>query len=81
RIQEYVAAYDVMHGFYKSIILGILLATVGCYKGYHAAGGARGVGNATTQAVVISSISVFVLDYVLSALLMKFEPTYNAVSY
>ena len=81
RIREYVAGYDVMHGFYKSIILGILLATVGCYKGYNAAGGARGVGVATTQAVVISSISVFIIDYVLSALLMKFEPAYNAVNY
>ncbi len=81
RIREYVASYDVMHGFYKSIILGILLATVGCYKGYNAAGGARGVGVATTQAVVISSISVFIIDYVLSALLMKFEPAYNAVTY
>lgn len=81
RIREFVAPYDVMHGFYKSIVLGILLATVGCYKGYNAAGGARGVGVATTQAVVIGSISVFILDYVLSALLMKFEPTYNAVSY
>ena len=77
RIREYVTSYDVLHGFYKSIVFGILLATVGCYKGFNAAGGARGVGNATTQAVVISSISVFVIDYVLTAILMKFEPTYN----
>ena len=46
---------------------------VGCFKGFHAKGGARGVGMATTQAVVIGSISVFVLDYVLTALLLIFE--------
>lgn len=80
RIREYVADYDVLHGFYKSIVFGVLLATVGTYKGYNASGGARGVGVATTQAVVIGSISVFVIDYVLTSILLKFEPAYNAVT-
>lgn len=75
RIRMYVMPYDVMHGFYKAIVFGILLAVVGCYKGYNATGGARGVGNATTQAVVIGSISVFVIDYVLTSILMRFEPS------
>ncbi|MBC7792303.1 MAG: ABC transporter permease [Clostridia bacterium] len=75
RIRMYVTPFDVMHGFYKSIVFGILLAVVGCYKGFNAAGGARGVGEATTKAVVIGSISVFVIDYVLTSILMRFEPS------
>jgi len=56
------------------VFFGIVIALVGCYKGYHAKGGARGVGMATTQAVVIGSISIFVLDYILTTILLVFAP-------
>ena len=56
--------------FFKAVIFGIVIASVGCYKGYFAEGGARGVGNATTQTVVICSIIVFVLDYLLTSVLL-----------
>lgn len=75
RIEWYLDPFDFTHGLYKSIVFGLVLALIGCYKGYHAGGGARGVGVATTQAVVIGSISVFVLDYVLSAILLMHMPT------
>ncbi len=79
RIKEFVSPYDYMHGFYKAIAFGILLSVIGCYKGYKAGGGARGVGVATTQAVVVSSITIFVVDYVLtSLLLLKLEPAYDS---
>lgn len=74
RIQWYLDPYDFTHGLYKSIVFGLVLTTVGCYKGYKAAGGARGVGIATTQAVVIASIATFVLDYVLTAILLAGAP-------
>jgi phospholipid/cholesterol/gamma-HCH transport system permease protein len=74
RIEWNLDPFDFTHGIYKSIAFGIVIALVGCYKGYHAAGGARGVGNATTQAVVIGSISIFVLDYVLTTILLMFAP-------
>ena len=59
----------------KAIVFGVLIALVGCYKGYMADGGARGVGMATTQAVVIGSISVFIIDYFLTSMLLPFAPT------
>jgi len=74
RIEWYLDPFDFTHGLYKSIVFGIILTLIGCYKGYHASGGARGVGIATTQAVVIGSISIFVLDYVLSAILLMNMP-------
>ena len=74
RIQWYLDPFDFTHGLYKSIVFGLILTLVGCYKGYTAKGGARGVGIATTQAVVIGSISVFVVDYVLTSVLLMFVP-------
>ncbi|MFC1611655.1 MlaE family ABC transporter permease [Myxococcota bacterium] len=74
RIEWTLDPYDFYHGMVKAAVFGVLLALVGCYKGYHASGGARGVGVATTQAVVIGSISIFVLDYALTAILLLWAP-------
>jgi len=74
RIEWTLDPYDFYQGAFKSIVFGIVLALVGCYKGYYAEGGARGVGQATTQAVVIGSIAIFVLDYVVTSILLLWEP-------
>jgi phospholipid/cholesterol/gamma-HCH transport system permease protein len=60
---------DVAEGLTKSVVFGTLLVWIATYRGYHASGGAKGVGLATTQAVVESSVLVLALDYVLTALL------------
>jgi phospholipid/cholesterol/gamma-HCH transport system permease protein len=70
RIAWYLDPTDFTHGMFKALVFGIVIATIGCYKGYHARGGARGVGTATTQTVVLASISVFVLDYFITAMLL-----------
>jgi phospholipid/cholesterol/gamma-HCH transport system permease protein len=59
---------DLMQGFSKSIIFGFILATVGCYQGLSVRGGTQGVGRATTQAVVVSSILIIVSDTFLTKL-------------
>ena len=74
RIEWLLDPYDFMHGMIKSIFFGVLIALIGCYRGFYASGGARGVGNATTQAVVIGSISIFVLDYILTTILLIWAP-------
>jgi phospholipid/cholesterol/gamma-HCH transport system permease protein len=53
---------DIMQGFSKSIVFGFILATVGCYQGLNVQGGTQGVGRATTQAVVVSSVLIIVAD-------------------
>jgi phospholipid/cholesterol/gamma-HCH transport system permease protein len=60
---------DVAEGLTKSVVFGTLLVWIATFRGYHASGGAKGVGLATTQAVVESSVLVLALDYVLTALL------------
>ena len=57
---------DLMQGFTKSLAFGFILATVGCYKGLTVRGGTQGVGRATTQAVVISSVFIIVADLFLT---------------
>ena len=70
RIQRLVDPQDFIEGIIKGIFFGFLLAQVSCFKGFHAKGGSRGVGLATTEAVVLSFIAVFVVDYVLTSLML-----------
>jgi phospholipid/cholesterol/gamma-HCH transport system permease protein len=56
---------DVIPGITKTAIFGFIIGIVGCYQGYHATGGTEGVGRASTNAVVISSLLVLFTDMVL----------------
>ena len=59
---------DIMQGLAKPLFFGFILSTVGCYQGLHVRGGTQGVGRATTQAVVIASVTILVSDFFLSKL-------------
>ena len=54
---------DVMMGLAKPILFGFIIATIGCYYGVTTRGGTQGVGRATTQAVVASSILIIAVDF------------------
>ncbi|RLB59952.1 MAG: ABC transporter permease [Deltaproteobacteria bacterium] len=69
KIRWYVSAHDITSGLIKSSVFGGFIALVSCYKGFNAQGGARGVGLATTQAVVVGSVSVLIIDYFLTVLM------------
>lgn len=68
QMPDYVEMSDITMGLYKSLSFGAIVAWICCYKGYNAARGARGVGRATTQAVVISSILILAWDYFMTSL-------------
>jgi len=53
---------DVVQGLTKPLFSGFIIATVGCYFGMKTTGGTQGVGRATTQAVVVSSVLIIVVD-------------------
>jgi phospholipid/cholesterol/gamma-HCH transport system permease protein len=61
---------DLMQGLVKPIAFGFILATIGCYYGLTVRGGTQGVGRATTQAVVASSIMILVADFFLDKILL-----------
>ena len=54
----------------KSFVFGFVITSISSFKGYYASGGAEGVGNATTQATVLSCIYVLLSDFMLAALLL-----------
>ena len=66
---DFATRQDVTSGLIKAAVFGFVIALMGCYNGFHSKGGAQGVGNATTNAVVSSSILILAADYVLTALL------------
>ncbi|MBU4484622.1 ABC transporter permease [bacterium] len=68
----YVDADDVLGGLIKAMIFGFLIALISCYMGYRASKGAEGVGKATTRAVVVSSVTILVVDYFVTTWVLEF---------
>ncbi|MBQ7457344.1 MAG: ABC transporter permease [Desulfovibrio sp.] len=72
RIEASVLPIDVWGGFVKSLVFALLVTTVCCYQGYTThlrrdSAGPAAVGNATTQAVVVSCVCILAADYVLTS--------------
>ncbi len=70
-VKLFFFAGDVFGGLIKAFVFGGIIALMGCVAGLRAAGGAVGVGQAATRAVVASCVLVLVSDYVLATLLFK----------
>ena len=68
RLQGLVTVKDLTDGLGKSVIIGFVVTLIACYRGYKAEGGARGVGIATTRAVVGGLIAIFFIDYIYTAI-------------
>lgn len=63
---------DIVSGLGKTVFFAIFITLIGCYNGMHAKGGADGVGRATTDTVVLSSIVVLISDFFLTKLFLAF---------
>jgi phospholipid/cholesterol/gamma-HCH transport system permease protein len=61
---------DVYGGLLKALSFGLIISWVCTYKGYNTTMSAEGVGTATTEAVVLSSVLILVWDYFLTSVLM-----------
>jgi phospholipid/cholesterol/gamma-HCH transport system permease protein len=69
RTRQWLDPEDIFEGLIKGAIFGLAVALVCCFKGYNASGGAKGVGQATTEAMVASALSIFILDFLVGVLL------------
>lgn len=65
---KFLETIDVVSGLVKSAFFGFTIAVMGCYFGYNSNRGAEGVGIATTNAVVASSIIILLLNYIITGL-------------
>jgi phospholipid/cholesterol/gamma-HCH transport system permease protein len=70
RVRFHVDAEDITQGIVKAAIFGYIVTLIGSFKGFYASGGAEGVGVATTKAVVMGSVTVLVLDYFLTVIML-----------
>ena len=66
---QYTLIHHVEIGIIKSVVYGGLIAIISCYKGMQCGEGAEGVGRATTEAVVYSSISILITNFFLTLFL------------
>jgi phospholipid/cholesterol/gamma-HCH transport system permease protein len=63
---DYLEAWDIASGLIKGAVFGCIVAVMGCYHGMASERGARGVGRATTKAVVSASIMILAANYLLT---------------
>jgi phospholipid/cholesterol/gamma-HCH transport system permease protein len=68
---KYTVPNHLYAGLIKATVFGAIISLVSCYKGMNCGEGAEGVGRATTQAVVISSIAILISNFFLTLLLGK----------
>jgi phospholipid/cholesterol/gamma-HCH transport system permease protein len=71
KIEQFLTTKDLRMLVVKSLVFGFVVSTICCKKGFHASGGARGVGEATARAVVASIVAIFAFDYVLTTLMTE----------
>ncbi|RAL21692.1 ABC transporter permease [Lujinxingia litoralis] len=68
-ITRFISGQDFLFSSIKAASFGLIIGLVGCYKGFYASGGAKGVGEATTSSVVTSSITILLVDYALTLMM------------
>lgn len=71
KIYLFLDPNDVYSGLLKASVLGVIVALISTYNGYITRGGAKGVGHATTTAVVTSTVAVLVADYIMTDILLN----------
>ena len=69
-LRLFFVPFDVWYSAIKAASFGLIVTSVGCFFGFHTMGGAEGVGRSTTQAVVVSSMIILVLDAFWAATLL-----------
>jgi phospholipid/cholesterol/gamma-HCH transport system permease protein len=65
---DFLETMDVVSGLVKASVFGFIVTLMGCYFGFNSRGGAQGVGMATTNAVVSSSILILITNYFLTGI-------------
>ncbi len=68
-VSQFTQTSDLLGGLYKTPVFGLIIALVACQQGMRTTNGAVGVGRATTNAVVISMVLVYVTNFILARLM------------
>ena len=68
---RYSSGQDIMDSMIKTVVFGMIIASVSCYNGFQTKMGAEGVGKSTTTAVVESCVLILMFDYIITSLLVS----------
>jgi len=70
-VRDTVVTKDLTMGILKAAVFGFIISSIACRHGFFATGGARGVGLATTRAVVESCVTILIANYILTQMLLE----------
>ncbi len=70
---QFVSVWDPLAGVVKSVFFGLAIGLVSCYKGFHCAGGASGVGRASTESFVASFLAIIFINLILAQFLGELQ--------
>jgi phospholipid/cholesterol/gamma-HCH transport system permease protein len=74
-VRDALLIRDIVTGVFKSVLFGLLIAGIACYRGLSVKGGAAGVGTATTSSVVTAITVVIGVDTLYNIVYVNFFPT------
>ena len=67
---------NLFFGLFKPLIFGLAIAFISCYKGFTSEGGTKGVGQATTNSVVLSSITILMVNFFITKVISPYFKGY-----
>jgi phospholipid/cholesterol/gamma-HCH transport system permease protein len=70
-VEKGLVPSDFYMGLVKSTTFGFLICAISCNQGFNASGGAKGVGDATTRAVVHSAVAILIANYIITSLMTE----------
>lgn len=70
-VEKYLELNDFVMGVYKAGVFGFLISSLSCHQGYFVQGGSKGVGRATTRAVVQSAVAILVANYIVTSIMTE----------
>jgi len=74
-VKDSLLIRDIITGIFKSLLFGLLIAAIACYRGLTVKGGAAGVGTSTTSSVVTAITAVIGFDTLYNVVYTTFYPT------
>ncbi len=69
--KSYFYVSDMVAGLTKAAVFGYIISFIGCYEGFRTRGGAMGVGQSTTRAVVVSAVLILIADFVVAIAMFR----------
>ncbi|MDF1545827.1 MAG: ABC transporter permease [bacterium] len=75
-VKERLIFGNLFIGLFKPVVFSFVIAYISCYKGFTAEGGTKGVGRATTESVVLTSITILMVNFFITKVVFSYLKGY-----